>query len=151
MALEISGGEDLPSQTRKSLEELTDRILEEFGRPDEDVSLRLTDSKEIRKLNRRFRGLDKPTNVLAFTLDEEEDGFLGEVILCLEKAKEEAGQARMSFPERLHELLAHGLLHLLGFDHESDREHGWENSERRVRGILRRCIRENSGCKDSRS
>ena len=151
MVLEISGGGGLTPRTRKSLEALTERILEQFGRPDGDVSLRLTHAAEIRKLNRRFRGVDQPTNVLSFTLDEEEDGILGEVVICIEKAESEAREADMDLPKRLHELMAHGLLHLLGYDHETDPEDRWIKAEQKIRGFLDSGPSAKHDSKDSRS
>ncbi len=83
------------------------------------------DDTEIRELNSNFRGMDKPTNVLSFPMQEGEfsnitPGLLGDVVISLTTATKEAAQVNISIDERMSQLLIHGILHLLGFDHEVD-------------------------------
>ncbi len=83
------------------------------------------DDPAIRELNSNFRGKDKPTNVLSFPMQEGEfsnitPGLLGDVVISLTTAEKEAAQANISIDERMSQLLIHGILHLLGFDHEID-------------------------------
>lgn len=89
-------------------------------------SLVLTDDARIRVLNRDWRGFDKPTNVLSFPAadaDEEDPGpLLGDVIVARETAAREAEEEGKSFDDHVAHLLVHGLLHLFGFDHETDAE-----------------------------
>ena len=75
------------------------------------------------KLNKTYRGISKPTNVLAFPMQEGEfsditPGLLGDVVISMETAEREAITAEISLEERTSQLLIHGILHLLGFDHE---------------------------------
>ncbi len=84
--------------------------------------------RRIRALNRQYRGKDYPTDTLSFGYSgETEDGlpFLGEVVLCPEIAANNALRWRTSADRELRKLLAHGILHLLGYDHETD--HGEMN------------------------
>ena len=82
------------------------------------------DDRGIEQLNKTYRGIDKPTNVLAFPMQEGEfsditPGLLGDVVISLPTAEKEAVEANISLEERLSQLLIHGTLHLLGFDHET--------------------------------
>jgi probable rRNA maturation factor len=95
--------------------------------PDEaELSLVLTDDARIRLLNRDWRGFDKPTNVLSFPAadaDDDDPGpLLGDVIVAHETMAREAAAEGKSFDDHVAHLLVHGLLHLFGFDHETDAE-----------------------------
>ena len=75
------------------------------------------------QLNETYRGISKPTNVLAFPMQEGQfsditPGLLGDVVISIETAEREAITAGISLEERTSQLLIHGILHLLGFDHE---------------------------------
>ena len=86
---------------------------------DRDLSILLTDNRKIAALNRKCFGKDSPTNVISFSyLDGFHDEVLGDLIISVEQASKEAQQAGMPFYERLFFLIIHGLLHVLGFDHE---------------------------------
>lgn len=96
------------------------------------VNLSLSGDAEVRKLNREFRGLDKPTNVLSFANidDEDFDNYikisseieLGDIIIAYETLSREAAEKQISLHDHFSHLLVHGLLHLLGFDHQEDEE-----------------------------
>lgn len=90
-----------------------------------EVSILLTDDEHIKELNREYRGVDAPTDVLAFSQMEGEpvgcgtsDGLLGDVVISVETAKRQAEEHGHSLDDEIDILLAHGLLHLLGYDHE---------------------------------
>lgn len=89
---------------------------------DAELSLVLSDNDEVQLLNKHYRGKDKPTNVLSFPQDDENFQHLGDVILALETVKQEAQDQDKSFDDHLTHLTIHGLLHLLGYDHETDDE-----------------------------
>ena len=114
------------------------------------VTLTLTDDEGIRELNRQFRGLDKPTDVLSFSMlegeeadikyedeyevVESEDGeevgasadpfadMLGDVVISVPRAEAQAEEYGHSFERELGFLFVHGFLHLLGYDHESEEQ-----------------------------
>lgn len=75
---------------------------------------------ELRRLNRQFLGKDATTDVLSFP-EPGPDGFLGEIAISAGRAREQARNAGHSVEEEIGILMLHGLLHLLGFDHETDR------------------------------
>jgi probable rRNA maturation factor len=83
----------------------------------EDVELLITTNEEIQKLNKEYRQKDKPTDVLSFSLDDPE--HLGQIIISIERATEQAADIGQSLEEELKFLFCHGVLHLLGYDHEN--------------------------------
>lgn len=89
--------------------------------PGGELSIVVTTDREIRKLNRQWRGKDKATDVLSFTQDPK-TGLLGDVVISLDTARRQASEGGRPLSEELERLLAHGLLHLLGHDHEKPAE-----------------------------
>ena len=94
-----------------------------------EVSVTLTDNEKIHRLNRDYRNVDRPTDVLSFPLcDWEEEGqafgpmALGDIVLSLEKAKEQAEAYGHSYEREVAFLTVHSVLHLLGYDHETSEE-----------------------------
>lgn len=81
----------------------------------EEVSLILVDIKEIQKINKEYRHLDYPTDVISFE-DKIED-YLGDIFICMEKVNEQAQTYQHSVEREFAFLTCHGLLHLLGYDH----------------------------------
>lgn len=84
------------------------------------VVIQLADDETVRGLNAQFRGKDKPTNVLSFP--DGEDGRLGDIILAYETIAREATEQKKAFREHLVHLVVHGVLHLQGYDHETERD-----------------------------
>ncbi len=81
-----------------------------------EVSIAFVDNKEIHNLNKEYRKVDSPTDVLSFPMDQE---ILGDVIISVERAKSQANEYGHSLQRELCYLLTHGVLHLLGYDHKS--------------------------------
>lgn len=99
---------------------------EEFDRGAE-VSVTMVDMEEIHALNLEQRGVDRPTDVLSFPIfdedfDDEELAVLGDIVLCPQKAKEQAEEFGHSFEREIAFLTVHSTLHLLGYDHETSEE-----------------------------
>jgi len=103
-------------------------MLDELGMPDAELSILLCDDETIRRLNRRYRRKNKATDVLAFPMNEgvagpgSHPGMLGDVVISLPTATRQAGEHDRPIIAEVTFLLAHGLLHLVGYDHGTRRE-----------------------------
>ncbi len=100
-----------------------------LGPRSQEVSIVLADDDTVRDLNKSYRKLDKPTNVLSFpypppdlNLDDGDNPYLGDVVLAYETIAAEAETMERGLNAHVSHLVIHGLLHLLGFDHETDTE-----------------------------
>jgi probable rRNA maturation factor len=98
------------------------------------VTLLLTDDATVQDLNARFRQQDKPTNVLSFPAPENPEGHLGDVALAYGVCAREAQEQGKPLAHHLQHLVAHGVLHLLGYDHMNDAEA--DEMESLERGVL---------------
>ena len=95
---------------------------------DSEVSITLVDDKQIKKLNREYRDINKPTNVLSFELGD--DVLLGDIFISLDTVAREAKEAKISVEEHTAHMIVHGMLHLQGFDHiKEDEAQIMENKE----------------------
>ena len=82
----------------------------------------LTNDEAVRALNSRFRGNDKPTNVLSFPAPANPEHHLGDIALAFETCAREAAEQGKRLADHLQHLVAHGVLHLVGYDHQTDAE-----------------------------
>ncbi|WP_292228792.1 rRNA maturation RNase YbeY [Brevundimonas sp.] len=105
-----------------------------LGRIEGDVVVLLTDNAAVRDLNARFRDKDKPTNVLSFPAPESAAPHLGDIVLAYSVCADEAVAQKKTLGDHLSHLVVHGVLHLLGRDHEDDAEA--EEMEAEEREIL---------------
>jgi probable rRNA maturation factor len=99
------------------------------------ISILLTGDAAIRALNLQFRGKDKPTNVLSFPAADMpgNEAFLGDIAVAFETALQEAAEQGKALGDHLSHLIVHGMLHLLGEDHETaDDAERMEMAERRI-------------------
>ena len=107
-----------------------------------ELSLSLVADPEMHELNRVHRGKDRPTDVLSFPQREGEesdpdDPVLGDIVLSVERAQTQADERGHSLETEIRILLVHGILHLLGYDHEEDADaEEMEAEERRVLAML---------------
>ena len=97
-----------------------DLLSQQFDLAQHEVCIRIVDAEESQSLNKQFRGKDKPTNVLSFPFEEE--SYLGDLVLCHPVIQAEAESQTKSIQAHYQHLLIHGILHLLGFDHETDED-----------------------------
>jgi probable rRNA maturation factor len=99
-------------------------FLVALGRPEAELSVLLVTDRRIRSLNRRWRGKDRATDVLSFPLSEPAGNgpLLGDVVISLDTAARRARAEARPVSRELDRYLAHGLLHLLGYDHERPEE-----------------------------
>ena len=103
--------------------------MEEIDEERSEISVTFVDKEEIHDLNNQYRGVDSPTDVLSFPqfddfddLPEEGDICLGDVVICTDKAKEQAEEFGHTFEREIIYLFVHSILHLLGYDHMDEDE-----------------------------
>ena len=94
------------------------RALDAIGESESAATIAFVSDKRIRELNRQFRGVDKATDVLSFPADEELN--LGDVAVSVDTASIQAKENGLTLDGEIAQLILHGLLHLCGYDHESD-------------------------------
>ncbi|HEX2872172.1 MAG TPA: rRNA maturation RNase YbeY [Polyangiaceae bacterium] len=112
----------MPTQLIKGL---GNQMLAALELPRAELSVLLTDDPGIHQLNRDHRQKDKPTDVLAFPMDEsvpDPAGILGDVVISLDTAERQARSRKRPLIEEVRFLLAHGVLHLIGYDHAEPAE-----------------------------
>ena len=126
---------ELPNE-EKLIKEVVSRVLEEEKvLPEVDVYITLTNNEEIHKINKEYRDVDRPTDVLSFPMyerdeiaglkndtNDEIEKILGDIIVSIEKVREQAEEYGHSFERELAYLVTHGMLHLLGYDHMIEEE-----------------------------
>ncbi len=123
MEILLSNNQNQHPVDSKVLQSQIGQLLEKLGETQCELSLLLTDDAEIRRLNKTYRNLDHATDVLSFPQDENAvnesgDTLLGDVVISVETAARQAEEHHLSFNEELILLAIHGILHLLGYDHE---------------------------------
>ena len=94
-------------------------MLDVIGKADASVTVAFVSDKKIRELNRQFRRVDKATDVLSFPSDSD-DGDLGDIAISIQTAARQAKQNGLTLDGEIAQLILHGLLHLSGYDHETD-------------------------------
>ncbi|WP_414830500.1 rRNA maturation RNase YbeY [Alteromonas sp. H39] len=100
-------------------------VYEAQGVSDQEVTIRFVDEEESQALNYQFRGKDKPTNVLSFPFECPPDipvNLLGDLVVCVPVIHREAEEQGKNVEHHYAHMIVHGILHLLGFDHQNDDE-----------------------------
>jgi len=101
------------------LKKIAQKVLEGENKKASELSIALVGQGRIRELNKRYRGKNRITDVLAF---QNKEIGLGEVVICLREVKKNAKRFSSTFEKELARVLIHGILHLLGYDHEKGEE-----------------------------
>ena len=125
------------------IDELAKFVIRSEGKPETtEVSISFVTNGEIHELNRTWRGIDRPTDVLSFECDNLDDGFscpdedvfeLGDIVIAPDIAEGQAPEYGLSFADETSLLVTHGLLHLCGYDHmEEDEAQVMEAREREL-------------------
>ena len=125
------------------LEGLARAILSDVGETSAELGVLFVGDQRMRSFNRRYRGKDRTTDVLAFAMREAPNfsaHLLGDVVIAVPTAARQARQGQRSLDEELTILLVHGILHLCGYDHERSEKEA-RRMHRRERMILRAIMR----------
>lgn len=118
---------DIDPHIESIIKSVTEECLNIEGKSKEvEVSVSFVDNEEIRQLNRDFRNVDSPTDVLSFPMNEDADGpftpILGDIVISLERAFEQSVEYGHTLEREVAYLTAHSMFHLLGYDHMTDEE-----------------------------
>jgi len=129
IAIDITGS--VPRFPKRDVVTFAHRVLRHLKTDAEDLAIAFVDDAAMRRLNREFRRKDKTTDVLTFPGDE--PTHLGDIVISLEQARRQARDEKHSLATEVRYLILHGILHSMGYDHETD--DGEMNAlERKVRG-----------------
>jgi len=101
------------------------RALQATGKDSNSIGIAFVSNRQIRELNKRFRGINQATDVLSFPANYEEfeqsaELNLGDLAISVERAASQANENGLEFDDEVAQLILHGLLHLCGYDHETD-------------------------------
>jgi probable rRNA maturation factor len=131
MNIYIDEGQKLDCKMLEKMQEAGDFLMGEEGIDTDraEISLTLVEPEEIKSLNAEYRNVDSVTDVLSFPQFEDKEQMpsegelcLGDVVICVERAQQQAEEYGHSFEREMVYLLVHSLLHLLGYDHMDDDE-----------------------------
>lgn len=133
MAIEVVNRQRSSRINVHRIADLASATLRAVGRPLADVTIGFVSDRTIRRMNKQFRGYDRATDVLSFPaantsehlVDSAFGELLGDIVISAETASRQADEAGRSLDREIDELVIHGVLHLCGYDHESD--HGEMN------------------------
>lgn len=125
MAVLIDNRQDSVRISPKATRQTAQAILDVLEYPESELSVLVVNDSQIATLNSRFLHRKGPTNVIAFPMREGSfpditPALLGDVVISAETAEKEARSAGITIDQRFKQLLVHGILHLLGYDHEKD-------------------------------
>lgn len=119
---EINNLTDEKIEELKYLDEVIKYTLKSENAIDAELDVIIVDNEYIHKINKEYRGVDRPTDVISFALEDEPDikldhRILGDIYISIDKAREQANEYGHSLKRELCFLTVHGVLHLLGYDH----------------------------------
>jgi probable rRNA maturation factor len=126
--INLAGLEEIPKEDQNNIKDIIYSVLNASDLPDHEVNLCLVDEETMADLYLRFKNKKKVTDVLSFPVPEMEKTFehtknlLGDVVICLDQAKKQAEEYGHTLGEEIAVLAAHGLFHLMGYDHEISKE-----------------------------
>jgi probable rRNA maturation factor len=128
VATEVVNRQRLARIDASRIARIADATLAEVGRRDSTLTVAFVRDRTIRRLNSKFRGNDRATDVLSFPTGNASDHYdennsseeLGDVVVSTDTAQRQADEAGHSFDREVDELVIHGVLHLCGYDHETD-------------------------------
>ena len=123
LIISLDEGIDIEKPLNNKLNKVVSTILDQEKMSDCVINLRLLNDKEMKKLNMQFRQKDKTTNVLSFPNDDisvKQTKNIGDIAISVEYVKAEAKKEGKTFDDHIIHMLAHGVYHILGYDHENN-------------------------------
>lgn len=128
MPLRIINKQKTIELDRRAIRSLVKALLTEHAAAGADLTLTFAGDEYVHELNRKYRGIDKPTDVLSFAMsdggnerDEGEELVLGDIVISVDRAAVQSRRFRRTVDREILKLVAHGALHLLGYDHPNEK------------------------------
>jgi len=124
MKIQIENRQSRFKISKQTIRRTVSSILNILDCPDKEISIVFTDDTSMQQLNKQYLGKNKPTNVISFSLQEGKYGnvnphVLGDVVISTDTAQRDALRGNLTFEQEIDFLLIHGILHLLGYNHEN--------------------------------
>ncbi|PKN36738.1 MAG: rRNA maturation RNase YbeY [Deltaproteobacteria bacterium HGW-Deltaproteobacteria-2] len=124
MKLQIENNQNKIKIDKRRIRSTVLRILRILNCADKEISLSFVDDEKIKKLNKQYLGKSKPTNIISFPLQEGEysninPDIMGDIVISTETAQRDALRGNLTLPQEIDFLIIHGILHLLGYNHEN--------------------------------
>mgnify|MGYP001415870475 FL=1 len=123
LIIKLDKGISINNDLKDRLKNIVSLIFYDEGRVDNEINLRILDDNKMKKLNHQFRNKNNTTNVLSFPSDDisiRHTKNIGDIAISLEYVEREAKEEGKTFEDHMIHMLAHGVYHILGYDHESD-------------------------------
>jgi probable rRNA maturation factor len=142
MKIQIENNQKEIKIDRRKIRSTTIKLLKYLDCADKEISLSFVNDETIRQLNNQYLNKDKPTNVLSFSLQEGEFNdinpqILGDIVISLDTAQADAAKSGLSLEQEIDFLIIHGLLHLLGYNHENTTKEETKKMQRKEKDLFR--------------
>ena len=142
MKIQIDNNQNKIKIDKRKIRRAAVMLLKHLDCSDKEISLSFVNDKTIQKLNNQYRNKDKPTDVLSFSLQEGEFSninphILGDVVISVDTAAADASKGSLSLEQEINFLIIHGLLHLLGYDHENTTKEEAKKMQKKEKDLFR--------------
>jgi probable rRNA maturation factor len=142
MKIQIENNQSKIKIDRRKIRSTTIKLLKYLDRADKEISLSFVNDESIQQLNNQYLNKDKPTNVLSFSLQEGEFNninphVLGDIVISVETAQADAAKSGLSLEQEIDFLIIHGLLHLIGYNHENTTKEETKKMQRKEKALFK--------------
>jgi len=142
MKIQIENNQNKFKISKRYVRSTVKIILENLGCLDKEISISFYKDEDIQNLNKKYLNKDYPTNVLSFSLQEGEFGdinpqILGDVVISVDTAQRDADKSGLTLQQEINFLIIHGILHLLGYDHEKTTKEKMRKMQRKEKELFR--------------
>ena len=123
LIIKLDKGISIDTNLKDKLKNIVSLIFYDEGKGDNEINLRILDDNKMKKLNHQFRNKNKTTNVLSFPSDDisiRHTKNIGDIAISLEYVEREAKEEGKTFEDHMIHMLAHGVYHILGYDHQNE-------------------------------
>ncbi|OPY82401.1 MAG: Endoribonuclease YbeY [Smithella sp. PtaU1.Bin162] len=141
MKIQIANKQNKIKIAKRDIRSTVIKLLKYLNCTDKEISISLVDDKTIQRMNYQYLERDKPTNVLSFSLQEGKFSninpqILGDIVISVDTARQEASLRNFTFEQEIDFLIIHGLLHLLGYNHEKTTKEETRKMQRKEKKLF---------------